>query len=175
MGEHTYGDRKISTISYGNNKGKLKIGKFCSIGPNVVVMLDGNHRTDWVTTYPFPSFSAKWKNAKTIKDPPQKSKGDIIIKNDVWIGRDVWILSGVTIHDGAVIGAKSVVAKDIPPYSIAVGNPAQIVKKRFPDNVINHLLKLKWWDLPDNKINKLIPILCSTDIYKILEVPITHG
>ncbi len=113
-GEYTYG---IPTVLRYENNAKLFIGKFCSIADGVVIFLGGEHRTDWITTYPF---SMLWEEAREIKDHPS-TKGDVIIENDVWIGRYATILSGVTIGSGACIGAKSFISCDVPPYSVFVG------------------------------------------------------
>jgi acetyltransferase-like isoleucine patch superfamily enzyme len=166
IGKHTYGKPRI--IRYGTSE-IAYIGKFCSIANNVTLILTGNHRTEWITTYPFPSFYYRWKQVKKIKDHIV-SKGDIVIGNDVWIGYGALILPGVTIHDGAVIGAKAVVTKDVEPYTIVAGNPAHVIKKRFSDKEISRLLKLQWWNWPDEKIRKSIPLLCSEiDSLKLLE------
>lgn len=157
VGKYTYGRPKI--IRYGTEE-TAYIGKYCSIARNVTFMLTGNHRVDWISDYPFPAFSAQWNIAKNIKNYIL-SKGDIVVGNDVWIGYGSFILSGITIGDGAIIGAYSVVTKDIPPYTIVGGNPAKIIRKRFSQQQISRLLKLKWWNLPEEKIHKLIPCLCS--------------
>jgi len=141
----------------------LKIGKFCSIADGVEIYLGGEHNSDWVSTYPFTAMFGSNLNGT------QKSKGDIVIGNDVWIGRGVTILSGVTIGDGAAIGARSVVAKDVLPYSVMVGNPAQRIKFRFTHNQIVQLLKIKWWDWEYEKIEEYIPLLESGDIDKFIE------
>jgi virginiamycin A acetyltransferase len=96
-------------------------------------------------------------------------KGDTVVGNDVWIGQNVTVMPGVHIGDGAIIGANSVVAKDIPPYSVAVGNPCRVVRKRFDDDLIELLLKFKWWDKSIEEINALIPILTSSDLEKVRE------
>lgn len=139
---------------------KLKIGKFCSLAGGVHIFLGCNHRTEWITTYPFPHFSEYFPNAKNIKDY-QTTNGDVIIGNDVWIGEQVTIFSGVTIGDGAVIAGRSVVTKDVEPYAIVGGNPARLIKKRFDDDTIKSLLDLKWWDWSSEKINKNVVFLCS--------------
>ena len=97
-------------------------------------------------------------------------KGDTIVGNDVWIGQNVTIMPGVHIGDGAIIGANSVVASDIPPYTIAVGNPCKVKKKRFDDELIKYLLELKWWDWDSEKIFKNIDILCSGDLTRIKNI-----
>lgn len=158
IGKYSYG---TPVIHFGKLEDKkLVIGKFCSIGKNVHVYLGGNHRTDWITTYPFP---AKFTWAKKIQNY-RVSKGDVIIGNDVWIGADVTILSGVAIGDGAVIGAGTVVTKDVPPYSMVVGNPGRVVKYRFDKDDVEYLLQLKWWDWDLKEIEDNIKYLLNDDI-----------
>ncbi len=157
IGECTYGSPNvIKEKDYGN----LKIGKFCSIASGVTFFLIGDHRMDWVSTYPFKRL---YKKASCFSGWP-KVKGDIIVGNDVWIGFDAVILGGITIGNGAVVGAYSVVAKDIPPYAIVVGNPARIIKYRFGNEIINQLNKIAWWDWPIEKIEEAFPQMLSTDI-----------
>jgi acetyltransferase-like isoleucine patch superfamily enzyme len=162
-GEYSYG---IPTVFHYGENVRLEIGKFCSIASNVCIYLDGNHRTDWISTYPFPPF---FPEAAQIKGH-HVTKGDVIIGNDVWIGNFAVILSGVTVGDGAVIGAYAVVAKNVSPYSIVVGNPAREVKKRFAEEEIEALLKLKWWDWPIEKIKDNFEFLCSNNIKRFLEI-----
>lgn len=164
IGEYTYGDPSV--LDFGDsNPGKLKIGSFCSISRNVTILLSGNHRVDWLTTYPFNVVFEEFRN---ITGHPF-SKGDVIIGNDVWIGMDVVIMSGVTIGDGAVIGARAVVTKDVPPYAMVVGNPAKIVKYRFNDEIIKKLLLLRWWEKDITWIKKYMSILLRSLNNEILE------
>ena len=156
IGEYTYGN----PIVYFEGDGKLKIGKFSSIAfDNVNIFLGGNHRVDWATTYPF-NMIADFPEASHITGHPS-SKGDVVIGNDVWIGMHATILSGVTIGDGAVVAAHAVVTKDVPPYAIVAGNPAKVVKMRFSDDVIKHLLEMKWWNWPINRIKENIPLFMN--------------
>lgn len=142
------------------DKTSYSVGKFCSIADNVTVFLGGNHRVDWISTYPFPAFSKEFPEATGIQDYAT-TKGNVTIGNDVWIGSHATILSGVTIGDGAVIGAYSVVAKNVPPYAIVVGNPTQIVRYRFDEKTIELLLKIQWWNWPLEKIKKNARLLCT--------------
>lgn len=162
FGNFTYGNPTI--LSWGE-KTKLKIGKFCSIAPNVTIFLGGEHRNDWVSTYPF---NALLENYKHIQGHP-KSKGDVIIGNDVWIGREAVILSGVKIGDGAVIGARSLISKDVEPYSIVGGNPGKLIRYRFANEIIDELLNIKWWDQELEEIAEIIPLLQSDNVSKIIK------
>jgi acetyltransferase-like isoleucine patch superfamily enzyme len=168
IGDYTYGSPKIFDWGEGAT---LKIGKFCSIADGVVIFLGGEHRTDWVTTYPFsaPELNQYFPTAKNIKGHP-KTKGDVIIGNDVWLGYNSIILSGVKIGDGAVIGACSVVTKNVPPYTIVAGNPAKIIRKRFSTKIIKKLLKIKWWNWPIEKIKKNVKFLCTNNLEQIFNI-----
>lgn len=167
IGDYSYG--KI--IIYDWNQGsKLRIGKYCSFAVPTI-LLGGEHRTDWITTFPFPDsiFNKSFSEIKGLPDF-SKTKGDVIIGNDVWIGKDATILSGVNIGDGAVVAAKSLVVKDVPPYSIVGGNPAKLIRKRFDDDIIKQLLKIQWWNWPMTKIKKNTRLLCSANIDKFITI-----
>lgn len=142
IGEFTYG---FPEILFEDSEAVLRIGKYCSIADGVTIFLGGNHRTDWISTYPFNVLNIHFPEAINITGHPS-SKGNVIIENDVWIGRNVTIMSGVTIANGSVIGAESVVTKNIGPYEIWAGNPAKFIRKRFDNQKISHLQELKWWD-----------------------------
>lgn len=145
---------------------KLIIGKFCQIAAGVNFVMNGaNHQMNAVTTFPFYIFEG-WKQ----KVPPLNKmplKGDTIIGNDVWIGQNVTILPGVHIGDGAIIGLNSVVGSDVAPYTIVAGNPAKVIRKRFDNQLIKLLLKLKWWDKNIKEINELIPILTDNNLAEV--------
>ena len=144
---------------------KLIIGKFCQIGNNVEFIMNGaNHKLTAATTFPFYIFEG-WEQKPNIEN--LTSKGDTVVGNDVWIGQNVTILPGVHIGNGAIIGANSVVAKDIPPYSVAVGNPATVKKQRFDSELTELLLKFKWWDKSIEEINALIPLLTCSDLSRL--------
>ena len=169
VGAFTYGQPLIIRTWRGifPKSNKVKIGKFCSIADNVVVFMGGNHRVDWISTYPFPTFD--WPGTADRKGMVPTNKGDIIIGNDVWVGSHATIMSGVVIGDGAVIGAMAVVASDIPPYTVAVGNPAKAVKKRFDDETIEKLLAMAWWDWPLVRIQKASAILSSSNTQALFD------
>lgn len=162
IGSYTYGNPRL--FHWGEDS-KLKIGKFCSIADDVKIFLGGNHRMDWITTYPFSALKEEWPEAKDVKGHPA-TKGDVVIGNDVWIGYGATILSGVKIGNGAVIGAMAVVSKDVEPYSVVVGNPALEVKKRFSKDVIEKIENLKWWDWSDSEIRKYVKLLCINNFDK---------
>lgn len=150
---------------YPINGDKLKIGKFCSIACGAKFLFNSaNHAMESLSTYPFPIFYEEW--GLDIKDITSAwdHKGDIIIGNDVWIGYEAVILSGVTIGDGSIIGTRAVVTKDIPPYTIVGGVPAKHIRKRFSEETIFELLKLKWWDWPADKISQNIKEIKSGNI-----------
>ncbi len=140
---------------------KLIIGKFCSIASDVkFIMNGGNHRTDWLTNYPFPIFGGGWEIAMPDSWP---NKGDTIVGNDVWIGYNATIMPGIHIGDGAIIGAQSVVTRNIEPYTIVGGNPAKEIRKLFDNSIIQELLEIRWWDWEIEKITRNIKIICSGD------------
>lgn len=139
---------------------KLIIGKFCMIASDVTFIMNGaNHLTDAISTYPFAIFGNGWENAMDGKTYP--TKGDTIIGNDVWIGHKVTIMPGVKIGDGAIIATRSVVTKDVAPYSIVGGNPAKELKKRFSEEEITQLLEIKWWDWEIDRITRNVQHLTA--------------
>jgi len=162
IGEFTYG--KPTVLSWGENT-KLIVGKFCSISDDVTILLGGEHNTEWISTYPF---NKMLKEAYGLPGHP-KSKGNVEIGNDVWIGKGATILSGVKIGDGAVIGARSLVIKDVLPYTIVAGNPARFIRLRFTEEQITSLLKIKWWDWPITRIKVELPTIMSPNIEEFIE------
>jgi len=163
MGKYSYCSESNLRLFWPNKDAKLKIGKFCSIASNVDFYMGGNHRTDWITTYPFGHLHKDVFTTFNGEGCP-KTNGDIIIGNDVWIGDNATIMSGITVGDGAVIACNSHVVKNVEPYSIVGGNPAKLIKYRFTPKQIKQLLKIKWWDWDDEKINKVVPLLCNSNI-----------
>ena len=156
------------THHYEWNGDKLIIGKFCQIAVGVEFVMNGaNHQMNAVSTFPFYTLEGWNMDFPAQSDLP--NKGDTIIGNDVWIGQHAVILPGVHIGDGAIIGANSVVGSDVGAYSIVVGNPAKVLRKRFDDELIDMLLRFKWWDKSIEEINSLIPILTCSDLKKVRE------
>ncbi|WP_289045539.1 CatB-related O-acetyltransferase [uncultured Olleya sp.] len=160
IGEYTYGK---PTVLFENKQANLTIGKFCSIADNVTIFLGGNHRTDWISTYPFNVLKDYFPKASNIEGHPS-TKGDVIIGNDVWIGNGVTIMSGISIGDGAVLAAGSVVVKNVGDYEIHGGNPAKLLKLRFKEEEIIKLKTIKWWNWDIEKIKANTSILCSSSI-----------
>lgn len=150
---------------YPINGDKLKIGRYCSIAcGSKFLFTSGNHALASLSTYTFPIFYEEWGlDAKDICGA-WDNKGDIIVGNDVWIGFEAVILSGVTIGDGAIIGARAVVTKDVPPYTIVGGVPAKPIRKRFDDRTIEKLLSLRWWDRDETTVKKAIPAIRSGNV-----------
>jgi acetyltransferase-like isoleucine patch superfamily enzyme len=159
IGRYTYG---APMIRWWGEPANLSIGSYCSIADNVEIFLGGNHRIDWVSTYPFPIFRA-WPEAWRIEGHPG-TKGDIKIGNDVWLGSGSVILSGVTIGDGAVVGCRSVVTRNVPDYAIVAGNPAKIIRMRFDSRQINKLIASAWWDWDPPKVRANVNMLLSSDV-----------
>ena len=138
---------------YPINRDRLIIGKFCSIACGAKFLFNSaNHTLSSLSTYPFPLFFEEWGLEKGNVGASWDNKGDIVIGNDVWIGYEAVVMAGVTIGDGAIIGARAVVTKDVPPYTVAGGIPAKPIKKRYPEETIAALSELKWWDWPENRI-----------------------
>ena len=159
VGAHTYGRENLN-ILFRDSGQKVKIGKFCSIAKDVTIFLGGDHRHDWVTTYPFGHVELDAFGPEQYDGHPS-SKGSVVIGNDVWIGHGVTIMSGVNIGDGAVIAANSQVLKDIPPYGIAGGNPAKLMWLRFDGDTIARLLAVQWWDFPTPEIKSIKSQICQ--------------
>jgi virginiamycin A acetyltransferase len=174
VGDYTYYDDFEDVANFEKNVkyhfdfigDKLIIGKFCMIASGAkFIMNGGNHLTESISAYPFAIFGGDWKNAMEGKSYP--TKGDTIIGNDVWIGYNATIMPGVTIGDGAVIATNAIVTKDVEPYSIVGGNSAQLIKKRFSDEVIELLLEIQWWNWDIEKISENVALLTSNDFEKL--------
>ena len=142
---------------------QLIIGKFCSIASGVKIMMCGTqgHNYNWIATHPLHGFDDAFF-------PGHQWKGDTVIGNDVWLGAECLIMPGIHIGDGAIVGSRAVVTKNIGPYEIWAGNPAKFIKKRFTDEEIDKLLRIKWWDFKENEIKKCLPLLRSNKVDELL-------
>lgn len=174
VGDYTYYDDPVDPTGFERNNvlfnypefgDHLIIGRFCSIASGTrFIMGSANHRISSISTYPFNVFGGAW----TEGTPPHLSqlpfKGDTVVGNDVWIGRESVILPGVRIGDGAIVAACSVVTRDVEPYTVAGGNPARPIKKRFGGELISLLLELRWWDMEPEALADFLPVLCGSDL-----------
>lgn len=161
MGVGSYG---IPIVHDWGDDATLSIGAYTSIADDVHVFLGGQHRTDWVSTYPFPRFIEEARGIKNFRT----TRGSVCIGNDVWLASGCTILSGVSIGDGAVVAARAVVARDVPPYAIVAGNPARIVRWRFSEDDRRELLATQWWAWPEEEIQKIAHLLCTEDVSLLL-------
>lgn len=159
IGRCSYGEPLVATFP--GDEAHVRIGAFCSIGPDVILMDGGDHRLDWVSTFPFRAYLDL---PGAYRDGHPRSRGDIEIGNDVWIGRGARVRSGVRVGDGAVIGAYSLVTHDVRPYAVVAGVPAREVRLRFSEAQIYALQRITWWDWPMEKVEGAIPQLCNEDI-----------
>ena len=174
IGDYTYYDdaddptgfeRNNVLFNYPEFGDKLIIGKFCAIASGTkFIMGPANHRLSSATTYPFNVFGGAWAENTPPHMAQLPHKGDTIIGNDVWIGRESVVMPGVKIGDGAIIAAYSVVAKDVPAYTIYGGNPVRLIRDRFDEELKALLLRYRWWDLPPEKLVEALPMLCDPDL-----------
>lgn len=161
IGAGTYGRPDIRFYGEGST---LKIGNYCSIAGDVTILLGGEHHLDWVSSYPFSVYA---EGAQDLPGYPL-TKGDVVIGSDVWIGYGALILSGVKIGDGAVIAARSLVNKNVEPYSIVGGVPAKHLRYRFPEETIKKLLEIQWWNWSEEKIRAARHLLQSPNIEEFI-------
>ncbi|HKI01070.1 MAG TPA: Vat family streptogramin A O-acetyltransferase [Thermoanaerobaculia bacterium] len=172
IGDYTYYDDPVDSENFERNVlyhfpfigDKLIIGKFCAIATGVKFIMNGaNHKLSGLSTYPFQIFGNGWE--RVMPEPGDLPfKGDTVIGNDVWIGYESVVMPGVRIGDGAVIASKSVVVGDMPPYAVVGGNPAQPIKKRFPDETIQALLEIAWWDWDVEKVSRNLEAIVGADV-----------
>ncbi len=171
VGDYTYYDDEDETLAFESENvlyhfgpERLVIGKFCAIAHRVKFIMNGaNHQMTGFSTYPFFAFRHGWEGAAPTPDQ-LPSRGDTVIGNDVWIGYDAAILAGVTVGDGAIIAARALVTKDVAPYTIAAGNPAEQRKERFPRDVAAELVKIAWWNWPADKITRNLGAITGANI-----------
>lgn len=179
IGDYTYYDDPVDPTGFEQNNvlfnypefgDRLIIGKFCSIAAGTkFIMGPANHRLSSVTTYPFHVFGGLWSQRTPDHLSQLPFKGDTVIGNDVWLGRQCVVMPGVKIGDGALVAAYSVVTRDVAPYSVVGGNPARLIRKRFGEELIALLLRLRWWDLPPDALAEILPLLCDPDLEKVAE------
>ena len=163
VGPHSYGS--FTVLVGAGDRARVHIGSYCSIGVGATFGVGGNHRTDWVTTYPLRT---AWGLPGANTDGHPRPERDIVVGSDVWIGSDALILPGVSVGDGAVIGARAVVARDVRPYAIVVGSPATEVRRRFDDATVERLLAARWWTWADDRVRAHVDLLCSGDVEGLL-------
>jgi len=155
---------------YPINNDRLVIGKFCSIACGAKFLFtSANHTRQSLSTYPFPLFFEEWKLDKGEITSAWDNKGDIVVGNDVWIGYEAVILSGVSIGDGAVIGARAVVTRDVPPYMVVGGLPARVIKSRFDQETVRKLREIQWWNWPSEKIRRCLPFIRNGEIDELMK------
>lgn len=150
------------------NHDRLTIGKFCSIACGARFLFNSaNHTLGSLANYTFPLFFEEWELDRANVAAAWDNKGDIVIGNDVWIGYEAVIMAGVRIGDGAVIAARAVVTRDVPPYTIVGGVPAKTIRPRFDDRTAARLLELQWWNWPVEKIRANLPRIMQGEIDKL--------
>lgn len=166
IGRFSWGHLTVSNRAPG---AQLRIGQFCSLAYGCHILLGGEHRADFVSTYRFPSYSPFREAFIAPESDTSTTKGDVTIGNDVWVGHQSVIMSGVELGDGVVVGAGSVVRRSAPPYAIVAGNPARVLGYRFPKDQIDALLRIRWWDWPVDRITTALPLLMSDDIQRFID------
>ncbi|MGY4543818.1 acetyltransferase-like isoleucine patch superfamily enzyme [Arthrobacter sp. UYNi723] len=159
VGKHSYGNPSIRIFEH--DQTRLTVGSYTSIAHDVQFLLGGNHPTERITTFPL---RIRLGLDGAGEDGYPSSRGDIVVGSDVWIGARTTVLSGVTIGDGAVVGAGSLVSRDIPPYSICVGQPAKPVGSRIPEEFIGPMLEIKWWEWDDLTVEDSVAELSGSDL-----------
>lgn len=162
IGIGTYGMPVVHDWAEGST---LRIGSYCSIADNVQIFLGGQHRTDWVSSYPFPAYLPEARHIPQFGG----TRGDVVIGSDVWLCANCTILSGVTVGHGAVVAAGAIVTRDVPAYSVVAGNPAKHIRWRFDEATRQALLEAAWWDWPEAEIRRIVDKLCSDDSQAFIE------
>lgn len=151
--------------NFGFSGSRLVIGRYCALAHGcTIVMDDANHALAGPSSFPFAIFGGAWAAAMPIEEMPVERRGDTVIGNDVWLGYESLVLPGVTIGDGAVVAARSVVSRDVPPYSVVAGNPARVVRVRYDEPEVERLLRLAWWNWPVARVTAAVPLLVAGDV-----------
>jgi acetyltransferase-like isoleucine patch superfamily enzyme len=172
MGTGSYGRPHVHYFEpAGSSRPHVVVGRYCSVAAEVTFVVNGEHRLDWTTTFPI---SARFGLPIADNDGHPKITGPVTVGNDVWIGHRALLLGGVTVGDGAVVGAGAVVARDVRPFAIVVGNPAREVRRRFDDEVVDRLLELRWWDLDESAVRSIGHLLCAEPELDTLARELAH-
>jgi len=150
-----------NVVKYQGDSGRVIIGNFASVAPDADFYVGGLHRTEWVSQY---GLRAMLDLPGAHEDGFTHGRGDIVVGSDTWVTNGCTVMSGVTIGDGAVVGTKAVVARDVRPYAIVVGNPARELRRRFSDEQVDALLRIRWWDWPTEQVKQHVELICSPDI-----------
>jgi len=171
VGDYSYYDDPVEperflekNVLYHYGPELLRIGKYCAFAEGATFVMNGaNHRMDGPSTFPFPIMGGSWADHfGLITGLP--GRGDTVVGNDVWIGYGATVMPGVRIGNGAIIASKAVVVDDVPDYGIVGGNPAKLIRKRFPDEEIARLLAVAWWDWPAEKVTRHVPAIMAGSI-----------
>jgi acetyltransferase-like isoleucine patch superfamily enzyme len=165
LGTGSYAGAPDIAVSRGDPRHRVVVGNYSSIADDVTFLIGGEHHPEWVSTFPF---RIRYGLPGRFEDGQPRSRGPITIGSDVWIGRRAIVASGVTIGDGAVVGAGTVVVRDVEPYSVVAGAPNREIRKRFPDDQIAALLRARWWDWPEDEVLSIVDLLCSPDVGGLL-------
>ncbi|MFE3259123.1 CatB-related O-acetyltransferase [Nocardia sp. NPDC059229] len=167
---------ETNNVLYAFGPEKLIIGKYCAIASNTrFIMAGANHATSGVSTFPFTIFGGTWAEETMDIITSIPPKGDTVVGNDVWIGYNSLIMPGVHIGDGAIIATGAVVTSDVPPYTIVGGNPAQVVKQRFPDQDVARLLRAAWWNWPLELVTEHVRVIMAGTAADIERIAIHEG
>jgi acetyltransferase-like isoleucine patch superfamily enzyme len=150
-----------NVVKFKGDTGRVLIGNFASVAPDADFYVGGLHRVEWVSLY---GLRAMLELPGAYEDGFTHGRGDIVVGSDTWVTNGCTVLSGVTIGDGAVVGTKAVVAKDVRPYAIVVGNPAKEIGRRFSDEQVDALLRIRWWDWPTERVKEHVDALSSPDV-----------
>lgn len=176
IGDYTYYDDPENSEDFERNVlyhfpfigDRLVIGKFCALARGVKFIMNGaNHKLNGFSTYPFQIFGNGWEKV-TPQQGALPYKGDTVMGNDVWMGYEATVMPGVQVGDGAIIAAQSVVVSHVPPYTVVGGNPAQRIRQRFEDEVIQSLRAIAWWDWSIEKITRNLEKIVAADIEALL-------
>jgi virginiamycin A acetyltransferase len=172
IGDYTYYDDPAGAENFERNVlyhypflgDKLIIGKYCAIATGARFIMNGaNHRMSGFSTYPFQIMGGGWEKVMPRRED-LPFKGDTVVGNDVWLGYNAMVLPGVKIGDGVIVAARSVVTRDVPPYTIIGGNPAHAIRMRFEPEVTRKLLEIAWWNWPVEKVTRALPAIVSGDL-----------